>query len=56
MALHILQSLKLTVRETKLIEKIAIHKQKGYISDMMAVMFKADHLPTQSTIQRLTLS
>ena len=36
--------LKLTVRETKLIEKIAIHKQKGYISDMMAVMFKADHL------------
>ena len=36
--------LKLTVRETKIIEKIAIHKQKGYISDMMAVMFKADHL------------
>jgi len=36
--------LKLTVRETKLIEKIAINKQKGYISDMMAVMFKADHL------------
>ena len=36
--------LKLTVRETKLIEKIAIHKQKGYISDMMAVMFKANHL------------
>ena len=36
--------LKLTVRETKLIEKIAIHKEKGYISDMMAVMFKADHL------------
>ena len=38
--------LKLTVRETKIIEKIAIHKQKGYISDMMAVMFKADHLTT----------
>lgn len=36
--------LKLTVRETKLIEKIAIHKPKGYISDMMAVMFKANHL------------
>ena len=32
--------LKLTVRDTKLIEKIAIHKEKGYISDMLAVFFK----------------
>jgi hypothetical protein len=35
---------KLTVRETKLIEKIAITKPKGYISDILAVMFKRDDL------------
>jgi hypothetical protein len=36
--------LKLTVRETKIIEKIAINKPKGYISDILAVMFKRDDL------------
>lgn len=35
---------KLTVRETKLIEKIAITKPKGYISDILAVMFKRNDL------------
>jgi len=36
--------LKLTVRDTKLIETIAINKPKGYISGILAIMFKADHL------------
>lgn len=36
--------LKLTVRDTKLIETIAINKPKGYISSILAIMFKADHL------------
>jgi hypothetical protein len=40
--------LKLTVRDTKLIESIAIKKPKGYISSILAIMFKADHLtPTE---------
>lgn len=32
--------MKLTVRDTKLIEKIALRKDKGYVSEMLAVMFK----------------
>jgi hypothetical protein len=32
--------MKLTVRDTKLIEKIALRKEKGYVSEMLAVMFK----------------
>ena len=36
--------MKLTVRDTKLIEKIAIHKPKGYISDVLAIFFKRDDL------------
>lgn len=32
--------MRLTVRDTKMIEKIALHKEKGYISEMLAVMFK----------------
>jgi len=32
--------MKLTVRDTKLIEKIALKKDKGYVSEMLAVMFK----------------
>ena len=36
--------LKMTVRDTKLIEKIAIAKPKGYISDVLAVFFKRDDL------------
>ena len=36
--------LKLTVRDTKLIEKIAIAKPKGYISDVLAIFFKRDDL------------
>ena len=36
--------MKLTVRDTKMIEKIALHKEKGYISEMMAVMFKREDL------------
>jgi hypothetical protein len=36
--------MKLTVRDTKLIEKIALHKEPGYISSMLAVMFKRDDL------------
>jgi len=36
--------LKLTVRDTKLIEKIAISKPKGYISDILAIFFKRDDL------------
>jgi hypothetical protein len=36
--------MKLTVRDTKMIEKIALHKEKGYISEMLAVMFKREDL------------
>jgi hypothetical protein len=36
--------MKLTVRDTKLIEKIAIAKPKGYISDVLAIFFKRDDL------------
>lgn len=36
--------MKLTVRDTKLIERIAISKPKGYISDLLAVLFKRDDL------------
>ena len=36
--------MKLTVRDTKLIEKIAIAKPKGYISEILAIMFKRDDL------------
>jgi hypothetical protein len=36
--------MKLTVRDTKLIEKIAIHKPNGYISDVLAIFFKRDDL------------
>jgi hypothetical protein len=36
--------MKLTVRDTKMIEKIALHKQKGYVSEMLAVMFKREDL------------
>jgi hypothetical protein len=36
--------MKLTVRDTKLIEKIAINKPKGYISDVLAIFFKRDDL------------
>lgn len=36
--------MKLTVRDAKLIEKIAIHKEPGYISDLLAVMFKREDL------------
>jgi hypothetical protein len=36
--------LKMTVRDTKLIEKIAINKPKGYISDVLAIFFKRDDL------------
>lgn len=36
--------MKLTVRDTKLIEKVAIAKPKGYISEMLAVMFKREDL------------
>lgn len=36
--------LKMTVRDTKLIEKIAIAKPKGYISDILAIFFKRDDL------------
>lgn len=36
--------LKLTVRDTKLIEKITIRKEKGYVSEMLAVMFKREDL------------
>ena len=40
--------LKLTVRDTKLIEKITLKKEKGYISEMLAVMFKREDLtPTE---------
>lgn len=36
--------MKLTVRDTKYIEKLAIEKPKHYISQMMAVMFKREDL------------
>lgn len=36
--------MKLTVRDTKLIEKIALQKNKGYISEILAIMFKRDDL------------
>jgi hypothetical protein len=36
--------MKLTVRDTKLIEKITLKKEKGYISEMLAVMFKRTDL------------
>jgi hypothetical protein len=36
--------MKLTVRDTKIIEKVALHKNKGYISEMLAVMFKREDL------------
>jgi len=36
--------MKLTVRDTKLIEKIAINKPKGYVSEIAAIMFKRDDL------------
>jgi hypothetical protein len=36
--------MKLTVRDTKLIEKIVIAKPKGYISDVLAIFFKRDDL------------
>jgi hypothetical protein len=36
--------MKLTVRDTKHIEKLAIEKPKNYISQMMAVMFKREDL------------
>jgi hypothetical protein len=40
--------MKLTVRDTKIIEKVALHKNKGYISEMLAVMFKREDLtPTE---------
>lgn len=40
--------MRLTVRDTKMIEKIALHKEKGYISQMLAVMFKREDLtPTE---------
>ena len=36
--------MRLTVRDTKMIEKIALHKQKGYVSEMLAIMFKREDL------------
>jgi hypothetical protein len=36
--------MKLTVRDTKLIEKITLKKEKGYISEMLAIMFKREDL------------
>ena len=36
--------MKLTVRDTKMIEKIALRKDKGYVSEMLAVMFKREDL------------
>lgn len=36
--------MKLTVRDTKLIERIAMSKPKGYISSILAIMFKRDDL------------
>jgi len=40
--------MRLTVRDTKMIEKIALTKPKGYISEMLAIMFKREDLtPTE---------
>jgi hypothetical protein len=40
--------MRLTVRDTKMIEKIALSKPKGYISEMLAIMFKREDLtPTE---------
>lgn len=40
--------MKLTVRDTKMIEKVALRKEKGYISEMLAIMFKREDLtPTE---------
>lgn len=40
--------MRLTVRDTKLIEKIALTKPKGYVSEMLAIMFKREDLtPTE---------
>lgn len=40
--------MKLTVRDTKMIEKVALTKPKGYISEMLAIMFKREDLtPTE---------
>ena len=40
--------MRLTVRDTKMIEKIAMTKPKGYISEMLAIMFKREDLtPTE---------
>ena len=36
--------MRLTVRDTKMIEKIALTKPKGYISEMLAIMFKREDL------------
>ena len=36
--------MRLTVRDTKMIEKVALHKNKGYISEMLAIMFKREDL------------
>ena len=36
--------MKLTVRDTKMIEKIALRKDKSYVSEMLAVMFKREDL------------
>ena len=36
--------MRLTVRDTKMIEKIALSKPKGYISEMLAIMFKREDL------------
>ena len=43
--------LKLTVRDTKLIEKYSLAKDKGYISKIMAVFFKREDL---SSIEHYT--
>lgn len=40
--------MRLTVRDTKIIEKLAIERPKGYVSEMLAVMFKrVDLTPTE---------
>ena len=36
--------MRLTVRDTKMIEKVALRKEKGYISEMLAIMFKREDL------------
>lgn len=35
---------KLTAKETKLIEKLLMHKHKGYISEVLAILFKRTDL------------